>query len=68
MFKDNNVPETIITVYFPYVQGHILYSIVIWGASPYMEEITVSSNKVIQAMASVRFCWDPEKFVFCNFF
>jgi exonuclease III len=60
MLKDN-VPESIIrTVYFSYVQSHILYSIVIWGGSPYMAEITTAQKNVIRAMAGVRFCWNPD--------
>ena len=42
-------------VYFAYVQSHILYSLLIWGGSPYLSEVFCAQKRVVRAMAGRRY-------------
>jgi hypothetical protein len=42
-------------VYFAYAQSQILYSVIIWGASPHMKNVFVAQKRVVRAMAGVRY-------------
>jgi len=42
-------------VYFAYAQSHIMYSIVIWGASPHVEGVFIAQKRVFRAMAGLRY-------------
>jgi len=42
-------------VYYSYAQSHVLYSIIIWGASTHMSEVFVAQKRVVRAMAGKRY-------------
>jgi len=42
-------------MYFAYTQSQVLYSIVIWGASPAMQNVFVAQKRVLRAMAGKRY-------------
>jgi putative lipoic acid-binding regulatory protein len=46
---------TLRTVYYAYAQSQILYSIVIWGGSSYLESVFVAQKRVLRAMADGRY-------------
>jgi hypothetical protein len=49
------------TVYFADVQSHILYTIVIWGGSPHMQQIFIVQKRCVRAMAKVTDTGGPLK-------
>jgi hypothetical protein len=42
-------------VYFAHAQSHIMYSIIIWGASSHVEGVFIAQKRVIRAMAGLRY-------------
>ena len=42
-------------VYYAYAQSQILYSLIIWGASPHLQTVFVAQKRVIRAMAGKRY-------------
>jgi hypothetical protein len=42
-------------VYYAYTQSQIMYSIVIWGASPQMLKVFVAQKRVLRSMAGLRY-------------
>ena len=46
---------TLRVIYFAYVQSNILYSLLIWGGSPYLNEVFAAQKRVLRAMAGVRY-------------
>jgi hypothetical protein len=42
-------------IYYAYTQSQILYSIVIWGASPHMQKVFVAQKRVVRSMAGLRY-------------
>jgi Reverse transcriptase (RNA-dependent DNA polymerase)/Endonuclease-reverse transcriptase len=42
-------------VYYAYAQSQIMYSIIIWGASPHMSKVFVAQKRVVRAMAGLRY-------------
>jgi Reverse transcriptase (RNA-dependent DNA polymerase) len=43
------------TIYYAYAQSQILYSIVIWGASPHLKKVFIAQKRVLRAMAGLRY-------------
>jgi hypothetical protein len=69
MLKDKISEAVLRQVYFAYIQSHILYSIVIWGGSPHIQQVSVAQKRVIRAMAGVWFSKSPlqsEYYVSCR--
>jgi hypothetical protein len=63
----NNVSEPVLRqVYFAYVQSHILYSIVIWGASPHIEKVSAAQKRIIRSIAGFRSHWNGEETISCR--
>jgi hypothetical protein len=54
------------TVYFADVQSHILYTIVIWGGSPHMQQIFLAQKRCIRAMAGKRYWRGPDALDSCK--
>jgi hypothetical protein len=42
-------------VYYAYAQSQILYSIIIWGASPHMSKVFIAQKRVVRSMAGLRY-------------
>jgi hypothetical protein len=42
-------------VYYAYAQSQIMYSIIIWGASPHMSKVFVAQKRVVRSMAGLRY-------------
>jgi hypothetical protein len=42
-------------IYYAYAQSQILYSIVIWGGSSYLEKVFVAQKRVLRAMSGLRY-------------
>jgi Reverse transcriptase (RNA-dependent DNA polymerase) len=62
-----NVSDCVLRqVYFAYVQSHILYSLIIWGASPHIQKVCVAQKLVLRAMAGIRSHWNGEENISCR--
>jgi exonuclease III len=55
MLREKVTENILKQVYFAYAQSHILYSIVIWGASPHVEGVFIAQKRVVRAMAGLRY-------------
>jgi Reverse transcriptase (RNA-dependent DNA polymerase) len=66
MLRANLNFPAIRTVYFADVQSHILYTIVIWGGSPHMQQIFTAQKRCIRAMAGKRYWRAPEALESCK--
>jgi hypothetical protein len=53
-------------VYFADVQSHILYTIVIWGGSPQLEQVFVAQKRCIRAMAGKKHWRGPAALDSCK--
>ena len=53
-------------VYFADVQSHILYTIVIWGGSPHMQQIFTAQKRCVRAMAGKRYWRGPAALDSCK--
>ena len=53
-------------VYFADVQSHILYTIVIWGGSPHLEQVFVAQKRCIRAMAGKKYWRGPAALDSCK--
>jgi hypothetical protein len=51
----DTVSESCKLVYYAYAQSQILYSIVIWGASPHMSNVFTAQKRVMRSMAGLRY-------------
>jgi hypothetical protein len=55
MLRERVTESILKQVYFAYAQSQILYSIIIWGASPHIEKVFVAQKRVVRAMAGRRY-------------
>jgi hypothetical protein len=55
MLREKVTENILKQVYFAYAQSHIMYSIVIWGASPHVEGVFIAQKRVVRAMAGLRY-------------
>ena len=53
-------------VYFAHVQSHILYTIIIWGGSPHLEQIFIAQKRCVRAMAGKRYWRGPAALDSCK--
>ena len=55
ILRDTVSEDSLKLIYYAYAQSQILYSIVIWGASPHMQKVFVAQKRVVRAMAGLRY-------------
>jgi hypothetical protein len=55
MLREKVSESVLKQIYYAYAQSHILYSIIIWGASPHMESVFIAQKRVLRAMAGLRY-------------
>jgi Reverse transcriptase (RNA-dependent DNA polymerase) len=55
ILRDTVSEESLKLVYYAYAQSQIMYSIVIWGASPHMQKVFVAQKRVVRALAGLRY-------------
>lgn len=57
---------SLLKVYYADVQSHILYTILIWGGSPHLEQIFVAQKRCVRAMAGKRYWRGPAALDSCK--
>ena len=55
MLREKVSESVLKQVYFAYAQSHIMYSIIIWGASSHVESVFIAQKRVVRAMAGLRY-------------
>jgi Reverse transcriptase (RNA-dependent DNA polymerase)/Endonuclease-reverse transcriptase len=55
ILRDTVSEDSLKLVYYAYAQSQIMYSIVIWGASPHMQKVFVAQKRVVRALAGLRY-------------
>jgi len=55
ILRDSVSESSLKLVYYAYAQSQILYSIVIWGASPHLQKVFVAQKRIIRAMSGLRY-------------
>jgi acetylglutamate kinase len=55
MLREKVTENILKQVYFACAQCHIMYSIVLWGASPHVEGVFIAQKRVVRAMAGLRY-------------
>jgi hypothetical protein len=53
MLREKVSESVLKQVYFVYAQSHIMYSIIIWGASSHVESVFIAQKRVVRAMAGL---------------
>jgi Reverse transcriptase (RNA-dependent DNA polymerase) len=66
LLRANVSLKSIRNVYFADVQSHILYTIVIWGGSPHLEQVFVAQKRCIRAMAGKKYWRGPAALDSCK--
>jgi Reverse transcriptase (RNA-dependent DNA polymerase) len=66
MLRANLSLDSLKKVYHAHVQSHILYTIVIWGGSPHLQQVFVAQKRCLRAMVGKRYWRGPEALDTCK--
>jgi hypothetical protein len=66
MLRANLTRDSLVTVYNAHVKSHILYTIVIWGGSPHLDQVFIAQKRCFRAMVGKRYWRGPKALDTCN--
>lgn len=66
VLRANLSMDSLLKVYNAHVKSHILYTIVIWGGSPHMQQIFTAQKRCLRAMCGKRYWRGPDALDTCK--